>query len=225
MVQRLLILITVLFTFSTITCKAQDGGLEVFTDTHGMPFTKKSFEDISGNPYLIDKWVPGTAQAASGLRFDNLKLKYDTYDNQLIFVYNDNDEPLMFKDNIKSFTLLSPLPLHFSKGFPAIDNQITDSYYQVLSNGRLTLLKHYGKVITQHKEYGNDATMFKSFQDITDYYLYTGHKMIKVKRSKSDILALMTDKSADVNAFIGRNKISFKSDDDLAALFDYYNKL
>jgi hypothetical protein len=49
--------------------------------------------------------------------------------------------------------------------------------------------------------------------------------MIRLKRTKSGILDVLSDKKEFIEKFVSDNKLTIKSDDDLAKVFTYYNSL
>ena len=48
---------------------------------------------------------------------------------------------------------------------------------------------------------------------------------MKLKRDKDYILSLMSDKQAEVEAWLKTKKMNYKSNGMLAGMFDYYNSL
>lgn len=216
--------ILVSFIFSFTAAHSQDLGLEVYTDSHGIAFYKKTLEDIDGDPYVFKNWLPGVVETTDGKRFDKLKLKYDAYTNNLLFIYDENDEPQLFKDNIRTFTLMSTTQIVFANGFPATGDFTPKSYYQVLSKGKVTLLKHYQKIIHEKTEY-NNPVIFKNFQDVNGYYIYSNNSVAPLKRNKEAILELFADKKEAVSSYINSNAINIKDDAALVKVFNYYNTL
>ena len=49
--------------------------------------------------------------------------------------------------------------------------------------------------------------------------------MIKFKPSKNDFLEILSSKSSEIDAFIKKEKINFKDNQDLAKVFVYYGTL
>ena len=49
--------------------------------------------------------------------------------------------------------------------------------------------------------------------------------MIKFKPSKNDFLQILSSKSNEIDAFIKKEKINFKDNQDLAKVFVYYSTL
>jgi hypothetical protein len=194
-------------------------GVEFFVNAKGEAFKKRYDPDIEGDPFYTDKWLPATVNTDKGMH-DNIKVKYDLHDDMLIFVHDTSEEPLRFVDEVKGFTLFLPEKINFANDFPAIDKQTTRSFYQVLSSGRVTLLKRSNKMILDVKNY--NATVTRSFQLNTSYYLYKDGKMEKVDPKKA-LYTLAGDKKSEFENYAKANSLGFKKDEDLARLYDRYN--
>lgn len=192
---------------------------QVVTDIKG--FNAKEIDsDVQGTPYLFDDWLPGFVATETGKTYDNLKLKYNIRFNQLIFLNQDN-EPLSFREPIKTFTVNN---LNFAKSFPSVDTQTTSSFYQVLADGKIKLLKYSKKVIEERQTYGANAVE-KSYHKMQSYYIFKDGQMIKVRADKKAILAALPDHASQLDAYIKDNKVNLKDDAGMAQVITYYNAL
>ena len=194
------------------------------TDATGRQIAATEYNNIDGTPFLSDKWIAGKAIGDDGKIYAGLKLKYNTYDGMWSFIYADTDEPLKFDIPIKTFVLLTTPQMVFVDGYPKIDRQNVDSYYQLLSYGKAHLLKLYFKTIVERRSSNSDK-VDGAYNNGVLYYVFKDRKMTHFKTNKDDILKLMSDKSAQINEFITQNSLNPKSDDDLKKLFNYYNTL
>ena len=192
---------------------------QVVTDIAGLN-VKEAGADIQGTPYLFDDWLPGSVTTESGKTYDNLKLKYNIRFSQLLFLNQDN-QPLSFKEPVKAFTIKN---ITFAKGFPPVDTQTTSTFYQVLADGKIKLLKYTKKVIEERQTYGATA-MEKSYRAMQSYYLLKDDKIIRVRADKKPILATLSDHAAQLDAYIKDNKVNLKDDAGMAQVITYYNTL
>ncbi|MEO7210647.1 MAG: hypothetical protein ABIY35_06870 [Chitinophagaceae bacterium] len=112
----------------------------------------------------------------------------------------------------------------FKSGFPFIDSLDGSSYYQMLDSGKITLLKYYASYFLDNKEpFSNRST--RTYHISENYFAFLPNdKMVKIKLSKEDIMALFNDKQAAMETYIQKNKTKFKKEKDLIELFDFYNK-
>jgi|EndMetStandDraft_4_1072995.scaffolds.fasta_scaffold00019_3 hypothetical protein len=204
---------------------------QMLNDNQGKPVMEQSYTDVEGSPYLAENWLPGIVNLASGKTIVT-KLKYDAVSDELIFQSPRDSMALAFVSPVKSFRLdvasidqSSLTPLLFSSGYPPIDEQTEASFYQVVATGKTTLLKRYKKVIHSEQAF-NSATTTKTFamRDVV-YYLLAGNKIVRIKPTLKTITTMLNDNSGNLQTFIKSNKIDFKSDNDLAKLFTYFNSL
>lgn len=204
---------------------------QILNDNQGKPVMEQSYTDVEGSPYLAERWLPGTVSLSSGKTI-TAKLKYDVVSDELIFQSQRDSMALAFVTPVKSFRFdintigeSSLTPLIFNNGYPAIDEQSEASFYQVIADGKVKLLKRYKKVIHSDQAF-NSATTTKTFamRDAV-YYLLVDNKIARLKPAPKTIVTALPDKTDIVQAFIKTNKIDFKSDRDLAKLFTYYNSL
>jgi hypothetical protein len=197
-------------------------------DINGVAMPTKIYTNVDGSPYLIDNWVKGSVKLANGKTYKDVLLKYDMVDGQLYFQHKP-EETLTFVDPVKEFKLsyiesdMQQLKL-FRNGYPSIAGGNEKSFYEVLSDGTIQLLKHDAKSISEYKEY-NSATVTKKFDDNIKYYLYNNNKLVAIKPDKKSILAAIPNKQPELDAYIKTNNLNLKKDEDLAKLIIYYNSL
>lgn len=177
-------------------------------------------ENISGTPFLVDKWLDGTVVNSKGVTFNNVRLKFDVYNDKLLYA-ETNNEALEFPENIKKFTLNNMV---FINGLPSVDTLSELSYYQLLADGKTKLLRHPAKHIVESKGYGSSMTNYR-FDDMQVLYIYKDVKMIAIKQDKKSVLAVLADKETEMNNYLANHKVNFKNNADLTALIAYYNTL
>lgn len=180
---------------------------------------KENSSDIEGSPYLIDAWADGSVTIEKGT-YSNLKLKYDLKDDAVIFSGKDNS-PMGFAETVKSFSLNGR---NFASGFPAAGLLLKTSFYEVLSNGNVKLLKHYTKRVQETKTYGS-AAVNREYSLSESYFILKDGKMISVKADKKALFEVLGDKASQLDVYTKSNKVNFKNDAALGKLVDYYNTL
>jgi hypothetical protein len=194
-------------------------------DVQGRPIMEISYTDIKGTPFLFDDWVSGMVTLGNGETFKNVPLKYNVFDEKLYFKNPKNDELLEFVQPVKSFKFNESIGAGvFSKGFPVIDKFNSETFYNVLFDGKVKLLNKKYKTVLEVRPY-NSATTEKSFVDRNEYFMVKGTEIKRIKNSKKDFLDIFSDKSTQIDAFIKKEKINFKNNDDLIKVFNYYDSL
>lgn len=182
------------------------------------------YEDVKGSAFLFDKWLQGTVILNNHAIYKNVKLKFDVSNNEFVFNRNDSSfilgpeaiEVRLFQNKDDSFV--------FKKGYD-ISNSIQPSkYLQVMTEGKLTFLKFLEKSVEEYKEYG-DATKYKRFAEINNYYLYKDGKADGIRISKKALQSLLSDKWDKVSQYLSQNNLSGKDEKSVIAAIRYYNSL
>jgi hypothetical protein len=130
--------------------KAYDDHLTI-TDNQGAPF-KKNYSNIEGSPFFIEHYCLATLILNKGAEYQSILTKLDLYKHEIIVIDKDNKEIIAVGGLVINISLTdtiggSPLNYNFRSGYPAIDKNNTFNYYQLLSDGKLQLLKHIRNII------------------------------------------------------------------------------
>ena len=215
-----------LFTIglSTNFAKAQISNL---SDISGTVITQKNYAEVNGSPYFFDKWVNGNVVLANGKAIKDIGLKYDQVKDELLFAGKNNEE-YYFNDPIKEFTLVGEknkvaFVFLFRNGFPDMKNLTVKSFYEVVTDGEIKLLKKNVKSISETKEY-NSATTVKNINDNFNYYLANSTGITQLKKDDMKVLAtaLNEQKSSLILEYAKKNKLSPKKEEDLIKVITFY---
>ena len=190
-------------------------------DIQGRVITTQTYTDVIGSPFLNDAFVNGNVVLINGVKFQNVLLKYSSYNDELFFKNPKDESLLSFVVPVKSFELLG---LMYINGFPAIDNFTENSFYELIANSSVKLLLKNYKTILENKAY-NSASTEKKFEDNKIYYVFKDGKMKRFKPSKKDFMETFADKSSEIDVFLKKEKVDFKNNADLVKVFDYYSSL
>jgi hypothetical protein len=215
------------FTCSVYKTKAQ--GLYA-QDLNGSPIREKKYTDVNGSPYLSNNWEKATVQLANGQTYNNVEVKYDLVADDLTFKSPKGDS-LSFAQPVKEFKLSyisdNQSQTHlYRSGFPATGAKTTDrSFYEVLYDGGVKLLKRRAKSVWMETTTYGTATQTKNITERVTYFAYKGGQMVPIKQDKKSILAALSDKSAQIEKYVKDNKIDWKQDADLVKVFEYYNSI
>lgn len=195
-----------------------------FRDLLGRPVSTKNEYVVDGSVYLYDTYLPGSI-VLNKKKFINLPIKLDVQSNQVLFKMDEVEMiPAGTVSMIEFFAKgTNGRNQVFRNGFPPVNKNTNETYYEVLDTGKATLLKHIGVVSREAREYG-DAAVKKTIQQVKNFYIFIQNRMVHVKKADA-LLEAMKDKRASVEAFISANKIKLYKDDDVKSLINYYNNL
>lgn len=229
-----LLFVCLLLVTACPSLKAQPGFIAegktsvVVFDANGKPFDNPP-PDIAGTPFLWDAWRLGAVRLQDGRVFDSVRLRLNLQTQQIHFLNKDNTEIALFRGYIKGVRFYAGQgksldTAEFQTGFPAVDLQDESSFYQVISKGKVWLLKSERKIIsTEKNEFSGDS--HQEFVGYEDYYLYNGTAMQRIKKDKSAILDALGDQKAKLEDFIAANHLKLKTTDEIRRVIDYYNSL
>ncbi len=183
----------------------------------GTPLTGQAYMNVKGSPYLLENWEKGSVTVASGKKFENLDLKFDQVINQVIFQDADGNMKA-FSQPIVAFTIGKDASEHlFKRGLDGI-------FYEQLVEGKVTLWKKNHKTIIDEKPYGS-ASIQRNVLNNNTYYVGEIAQLTRIKNDRKSILELLSDKAAEVEAYMKKEKLNTKTESDLIRIFFYYNGL
>jgi len=186
------------------------------------------YEDIQGTPFLNDKWTRSMIITNDMKTYTNQPLKFDLYKNKFVFDRNNSIYELTPEANTVYLFPNEADPnekIVYKKGYQ-INNFITpNNYLQVLAEGsKATLLKLHKKNMEEFTEY-NDATKYKRFKVVQQYYVFQNGAYTLVTLGSKNLENVCQSKWKEVSAFLQQNNLSAKDEMGWAKAITYYNSL
>jgi hypothetical protein len=198
------------------------------TDLKGEPLLTGNAVYEEGYPFFINEWSVGNLISENKKKFVGVFVKLNLQTDRVHYQYQETKaERVAGEGVVREIEFKDPSRLdtvRFRCHFPAIDKHDLKTFYQVLTDGKVVLLKQTKKIFIEEKAF-NSATITRRFDTQNSYYVFRDEKMARLKRSKSGILDVLSDQKDLVEKFISNNKLTIKSDNDLAKVFTYYNSL
>lgn len=158
---------------------------------------------ILGDPYYVDDtWKDGSIQTTEAM-FPNLRLKYDTYLNQIILMYSSTDNAIyqvgLRTGNIIKATIGEKnfIPL------PVITDSINAPFAEVVSDGPVQYLVTRSKYIQISS---NSGSSNYEYREILKQYLFYEGKLIPFA-SKRALYKKFPEIKSDLKKFIRENSL------------------
>ncbi len=181
---------------------------------------------VSGSYYYFNNWK----NTAVIYTIDNkgYKLKnvnFNIKDNRLeaqirnqvadkIFAFNTSD---VSKATIGNHTFVSKI-------LPNKPNTLVE---RLLSSSNANLYKYYENEIKEatvnpmtHQKMGDDKIVLK-----TTLFLELDGKIKELRLKKNSILTMFKNKEKEIKSYVKENKLSYKAEEDVKKIIDYYNSL
>lgn len=200
------------------------------TDINGTVLREQSYTEVTGSPYLVDKWTRGSVRFVNGKTVADVALKYDQVKDELMFAGKE-DKEYYFNDPVKEFSIIyikddMEFKALFRSGYLPVKNLTNKSFYEVLLEGKAQLLRKNIKTIMETKEY-NSATVNKKISDNIGFYIAKGEQLMAVQKNDVKTIAEFIDssKAPALIEYADKNKLNLKRELDLRNFVGYYNSL
>lgn len=183
-----------------------------------------AYKVLEGSPYIpSERFYEGSVlPAGTNTKWsDGYKLRLNTYSNQL--EVNESGVAKTISPNyIKGFKIGEAA--YFS-GYPAVDKLSKNSYFQLLYNGKVKLLKNTTTLMREVRSH-DDVKQGDKFDTYFYYYILENEIMTKVFPNKKSLLkTIPSAKLAAVEGFINNKAFAFKAEGDFVETIRFYDSL
>jgi len=236
--QVLVVLLAGIFLLGTSSCPVlgqeppkideSSRGSIIMYDVNGHPIVNSAAEP-KGSPLFLPTWKLGWLRLADNQFFPGVALELDLERQKVYYKRPDGSEIQVEQGQVKALAILDTIAgsivvYQFACGFQPLDNQTETSFYLMLDSGRMTFLESMRKRFYQEKdEFGGNDT--KEYRLYNDFYVFYGGKITRVKKDIKFFLELTSDKHDQMDDYLKKNKVSFKSPEDIRKFIHYYNGL
>lgn len=193
--------------------------------------------NVIGDFYIDSLWQNGNVKFTTNVpqlgggesdSLSGIMVRYNVLNNELEVLVDKskNDIRVIRGSQMKKFTVRNGTDAETYVNAAAYKSEKPLSgFAAVLAAGKLTLVKYYHPKITKPNYNPGFSTGEKNtiVRVASDYYIVSNDNAEKLSISKKSILALMKDQGADVEKYIKEQSVNFKSEEDLARLFSFYN--
>ncbi|MFZ5972174.1 MAG: hypothetical protein ACOYXA_11335 [Bacteroidota bacterium] len=200
---------------------------EFFTDVSGRPVFPGNYVDVSGTPFLQEDWQPAFAELNSGKKLAGLLVKLDLLKQELYYLDEQRKEMIAKKGVVRQLIFTEGTDsTTFRSGYPPAGANTLATYYQVLAEGTVHLLKHQRKVINETKRF-NAATIERQFVLMEEYFLFDTRTqaLTKIKKDKDSLLEALPDPQSQLKQHVATAKYKFRKEEDLLRVVDFYNSM
>lgn len=182
--------------------------------------------DIKGSPYYIDEWKTGYVQVSKDAQSNAVKLKYSSYNNELLF--KENGRVMALPSNaLIGFTIIDDnREIVFKNGFQSNEHDINqDQLMRVIYGGDVKLLaKEYTNLHKSEDPFKGE--MVYDFLDETNFYLISANGAYhKIDLNKDDILDALGNHKEKLEAFAESHNLDFENEYHASLILKHYDKI
>jgi hypothetical protein len=179
--------------------------------------------DIAGTPFFTENWCNTNLQLVNGDVFNVAKAKLDVMNNNLHYIDSRGAEMYVEAKELKRVEFTADSVLHsFMVHAVVKGGKEVSAFYEVLSEGKITLLKQVRKQLEENK---NSYTQEVKKEIVTKEaaYVFFNAALTPVKSRESFWQAMMEDKWSGIQTYAGQTGLGFKSLEDVQKIVAYYN--
>lgn len=178
---------------------------------------------ITGSPFLFEDWLPGTLFMKDGAKALQMQLRYDAYQNEVLFLHEG--KPLVVVNPLIEFLITpsSQPAMRFRCGYQATERNTDATFYQVVYDGKVSLLKHLYKKITETSEYNRASIQRELTLEEAYYIARAGLPPVKIKKDRASVLKALDDADGKFAAWLDKNRNRCRSEEDIIEALKAYN--
>jgi hypothetical protein len=192
----------------------------------GQTSKEDDLNTISGNPYLLKEWSDGVVRFTSGRTVNQFKLKFDCLKNMLLLQFDGN--AFATESKVQEFVMYPKKKdsLLFRRGFPQTDKTSENTYFQLLWQGKASLLRLPARNIIEEKQIVTvNGRINRRMEEVEYYYLYQNGAMTLLPADRNALPASFADKKQLIAEFIAARQLKMHSPDDFVQVVKKYNEL
>ncbi len=183
-----------------------------------------TYNVLEGSPYIPSEGFREGSVLSTGTNskwFGGYNLRFNTYSAQL-----EMNESGVIKtispDDVKGFKIGEAT---YFLGYPAVDKLSKNSYFQVLYNGKVKLLKNTSTYLREVRGF-DDVKQGDKFVTDVYYYIFENETMTKFfPNKKAFFKAFPSAKLAAVEGFVNNKEFKFKAEGDFIETIRFYDSL
>lgn len=160
------------------------------------------YSNVTGDPFfLVNLFLKGSV-TFNGRKFDNLDLKYDIYNDELILSTKSNPVIIMNKEMVDSFSMVLGNRIFYIINTGTDTSSVLRGYVNVLYHGPSSLYVKFRKKIQPLAVDGKKDLFYQEHL----VYLRIGQEIMPVK-GKKKLMSQMEDKKKEIRDYLKNNRI------------------
>jgi hypothetical protein len=180
------------------------------------------------SPFFKGDWVKGSLILDSGLEFTDLNLKFDMFQNKLLYFNTFNKAVVVIDDDIiQSFKLIDEFGETELFKKLSIDKNDTrkDRYYSVIVEDSISLVVLYEAFIDNYTNANPGSRKIGSFEQKKHFLYLKDHELYSLPRFRPGLYKLFPRIKTELKIYIRKNHLKMRKKEDLKLIFIEINRL
>lgn len=184
------------------------------------------YEDINGSPYSHDGFQKGELITHDGIRYVNVKLRYNIFTDEI--EYQSGEQVLSLANPLDFRYIIIDEQVFVYYPFQAGSGAIKKGFFQLIHLGEALFLKRMN-ISYQRPEAPQAYAEAKPARFVrgsdTYYFRFSDRMPEEISFNRKKILRTFPDYQNELDAFIRSNRLRFRNEEDMIRLLEYYNEL
>lgn len=189
---------------------------EFLSSISGPVFNDIRYVEAVGSAFHSSDWESGVVVTKTGKAYKDVPVRVDLVTNKIQYKSEDGQARLISAPLKEVKYTLNGKTVHFIQG-EELPNKKT-GWFQLLVNDQVSLVKSYRKTFEEKPSYGSNQLNIETTEFYFAYLNKTEHQIKK----PSDLIALMPEKKAELEAEIKKTK-SLGKDEQLVKVVSLLN--
>lgn len=181
--------------------------------------------DIKGSPYLNNEFVNGTIFTTTKLKYVDVPLRYNIFNDELEFKNDNNQIRALATPEIVETVEFGDYKMVY---IPYSNvKKIRNGFFLIEEKGNASLYSRLEVIFKKAEDPGAyvDARPPEFIKKPDSYYIRVGTAEAKKVGKKNDLPEIFPDHQNEISAFIKKNKIKTNRPEKLKELVRFYNSL
>lgn len=181
-------------------------------------------DETTRQKWLNLEWTPGIVHFRNGVPAMKVPVLFDEFGEKLY--YQQGSTTMEFNHPVASFNLLMIVKgdsglVTYRNGYPPIHKNTTETFYQVVVDGKYQLLKCRAKTIGLYKEDVPEDHRKEQIKEMT-YALLPNGQIVEIKKDK-DYLYSLPEAGDKIRLVAEAKNLRLKNDKAIQELFESLN--
>jgi hypothetical protein len=178
------------------------------------------YPGTKGTAFYDEKWNRGYIILKNKQGAEDISLSYNVYDNQIYFLKDSNILVPSELTPVEEFGIYDQIDSGkatiFRCGYSPVGRNTGQTFYVVVSDNKIALLKHCSKSVAESVGTGE-----KTFVDAEKWYVYNSkkNKMVAIKKNETSLIKALPKYAGIIHSITSQKNLKLKDETDWNILF------